>query len=132
MASGNLVLGQDSEGNVVQGSRYKVKVISGNVTDITGMETYPKNQRFFCGFFKFVDGFEPAAGKPESGCGTWFQYPGSKGWFEWLAYDSPSEYTRMDPTVVPATNPVKTMIITVGETPIRMSNFTYKAISDAP
>ena len=132
VSSNNLCLGQDAEGNAVPGSRYLVKVESGNVSGITGMETYPKNQRFFCGFFKFVDGFVPASVEPESGCGTWFQYPGAKGWFEWLAYDNPNEYTRMNPSVVPETNPVKTMMVTVGDTPVRISNFTYKAISDAP
>ncbi len=131
VSSNNLCLGQDAEGNAVPGSRYLVKVESGNVSGITGMETYPKNQRFFCGFFKFVEGFEPASGEPESGFGTWFQYPGAKGWFEWLAYDDPNEYTRMDPTVVPPTT-VKTMVVTVGETPVRISNFTYKAISNCP
>ena len=130
VVSNNLCLGQDGDGNAVPGSRYELKVISGNVSGISGMETYPKNQRFFCGFFKFVGGFEPASCEPESGCGTWFQYPGSKGWFEWLAYDTTDEYTRMDPTVVPATNPEKSMIVTVGDNPIRISNFTYKAISD--
>ena len=132
VSSNNLCLGQNAEGNAVPGSRYLVKVESGNVSGITGMETYPKNQRFFCGFFKFVDGFVPASVEPESGCGTWFQYPGAKGWFEWLAYDNPNEYTRMSPSVVPETNPVKTMMVTVGDTPVRISNFTYKAISDAP
>jgi len=132
LSSNNLCLGQDADGNVVPGSRYLVKVESGNVSGITGMETYPKNQRFFCGFFKFVDGFVPASVEPESGCGTWFQYPGAMGWFEWLAYDNPNKYTRMSPSVVPETNPVKTMMVTVGDTPVRISNFTYKAISDAP
>ena len=131
VSSNNLCLGQDAEGNAVPGSRYLVKVESGDVTGISGMEKYPKNQRFFCGFFKFVEGFEPASGEPESGFGTWFQYPGAKGWFEWLAYDDPNEYTRMDPTVVPPTT-VKTMVVTVGETPVRISNFTYKAISNCP
>ena len=131
VSSNNLCLGQDAEGNAVPGSRYLVKVESGDVTGISDMEKYPKNQRFFCGFFKFVEGFEPASGEPESGFGTWFQYPGAKGWFEWLAYDNPNEYTRMDPTVVPPTT-VKTMVITVGETPVRISNFTYKAISNCP
>lgn len=133
VVSGDLYLGRDNEGKVVPESSYELKVISGNVSDINGMETYPKNQRFFCGFFKFVEGFEPASCKPATGSGTWFQYPGSKGWFEWLAYDSTEEYTRMDPTKVPETNPVKTMIVTVGnENPIRLNRFTYKAISDAP
>jgi len=132
VVSDNLILGQDGEGHVVPNSRYEVKVISGNVTGISGMETYPKNQRFYCGFFKFVDGYEPVSCEPASGCGTWFQYPGSRGWFEWLAYDNPNEYTRMDPKVVPSTNPEKTMIVTVGEHAIQISHFTYKAISDAP
>ena len=132
VSSNNLCLGQNADGNAVPGSRYLVKVESGDVSGISGMETYPKNQRFFCGFFKFVDGFVPASVEPESGCGTWFQYPGAKGWFEWLAYDNPNEYTRMSPSVVPETNPVKTMMVTVGDTPVRISNFTYKAISDAP
>ena len=128
VSSGNLYLGRDGDNNVKPGSRYELKVISGDVSGISGMENYPKNQRFFCGFFKFVDGFEPASCEPGSGCGTWFQYPGSQGWFEWLAYDSTDEYQRM--SHAPATNPEKTMIVTVGETPIILSNFTYKAISD--
>lgn len=128
VSSGNLYLGRDGDNNVKPGSRYELKVISGDVSGISGMEDYPKNQRFFCGFFKFVDGFEPASCEPGSGCGTWFQYPGSKGWYEWLAYDSTDEYQRM--SHAPATNPEKTMIVTVGETPILLSNFTYKAISD--
>ena len=129
VSSDNLCLGQDGN-DVVAGSRYELKVISGNVSGISNMETYAKNQRFYCGFFKFVDGFEPALCEPVSGSGTWFQYPGNKGWFEWLAYDSPNEYERLDPTKIPETNPEKTMVVTVGENPIRISRFTYKAISD--
>ena len=127
VSSNNLRLGQDGE-EVVPGCSYELKVISGDVSGISNMENYPKNQRFFCGFFKFVEGFEPASCEPVSGSGTWFQYPGSKGWFEWLPYDSPDEYQRM--SSAPATNPEKTMIVTVGENPILISNFTYKAVSD--
>lgn len=127
--SGNICLGQDGDGNVVSGSRYEIKVISGNVSGITGMENYPKNQRFFCGFFQIVSGYEPASCEPSTGCGSWFQYPGKAGWFEWLAYDDPNEYQRMD--YIPDTNPEKTMILTVGdEKPVRITRFTYKAISD--
>lgn len=62
---------------------------------------------------------------------AWFQYPGSNGWYEWLAYDdAESEYAKAKtPISSPEANPVKTMIVTVGESPILISNFTYKAFS---
>ncbi len=128
--SSGLYLGQDNGGNVVSGSRYELKVISGNL-DISGIEDKSKNQYFFGAFFKFVEGHQPASCEPADGCGTWFQYPGSNGWYEWLAYDdAESEYAKAKtPISSPEANPVKTMIVTVGESPILISNFTYKAFS---
>ena len=128
--SSGLYLGQDNGGNVVPGSRYELKVISG-ILDISGIEGNSKNQYFFGAFFKFVEGHEPASCEPADGCGTWFQYPGSNGWYEWLAYDdAESEYAKAKtPISSPEANPVKTMVVTVGDTPICISNFTYKAFS---
>ena len=128
--SSGLYLGQDNGGNVVPGSRYELKVISG-ILDISGIEGNSKNQYFFGAFFKFVEGHEPASCEPAEGCGTWFQYPGSRGWYEWLAYDdAESEYAKAKtPISSPEANPVKTMVVTVGDTPICISNFTYKAFS---
>ena len=128
--SSGLYLGQDNGGNVVPGSRYELKVISG-ILDISGIDGNSKNQYFFGAFFKFVEGHEPASCEPADGCGTWFQYPGSNGWYEWLAYDdAESEYAKAKtPISSPEANPVKTMIVTVGDTPICISNFTYKAFS---
>ena len=128
--SSGLYLGQDNGGNVVPGSRYELKVISG-ILDISGIDGNSKNQYFFGAFFKFVEGHEPASCEPADGCGTWFQYPGSNGWYEWLAYDdAESEYAKAKtPISSPEANPVKTMVVTVGDTPICISNFTYKAFS---
>ena len=128
--SSGLYLGQDNGGNVVPGSRYELKVISG-ILDISGIEGNSKNQYFFGAFFKFVEGHEPASCEHADGCGTWFQYPGSNGWYEWLAYDdAESEYAKAKtPISSPEANPVKTMVVTVGDTPICISNFTYKAFS---
>lgn len=105
-------------------------MISGNL-GISGIDARSKNQYFFGAFFKFVEGYEPASCEPADGCGTWFQYPGSNGWYEWLAYDdAESEYAKAKtPISSPEANPVKTMIVTVGESPILISNFTYKAFS---
>ena len=130
-SSSGLYLGQDEDGNVVSGSRYELKVISGNLDDISGIEAKSKNQYFFGAFFNFVEGHEPASCEPAEGCGTWFQYPGSRGWYEWLAYDDgESEYAKAKtPISSPEANPVKTMVVTVGDTPICISNFTYKAFS---
>lgn len=129
-SSSGLYLGQGEGGNVVSGSRYEVKVISGDL-GISGIEAKSKNQYFFGAFFKFVEGYQPASCEPADGCGTWFQYPGSKGWYEWLAYDNAeSEYVKAKTAISsPEANPVKTMIVTVGESPILISNFTYKAFS---
>lgn len=129
--SSGLYLGQDEDGNVVSGSCYELKVISGSFDDISGIEDKSKNQYFFGAFFKFVEGHEPASCEPAEGCGTWFQYPGSNGWYEWLAYDdAESEYAKAKtPISSPEANPVKTMVVTVGDTPICISNFTYKAFS---
>lgn len=127
-SSSGLSLGQDKDGNVVSGSRYEVKVISGDL-GISGIEEKSKNQYFCGGFFNFVEGHEPASCEPAEDCGTWFQYPGSRGWYEWLAYDDgESEYEKAK--TPPETNPVKTMIVTVGESSILISNFTYKAFSN--
>lgn len=130
-SSSGLYLGQDEDSNVVSGSRYELKVISGNLDDISGIEAKSKNQYFFGAFFNFVEGHEPASCEPAEGCGTWFQYPGSRGWYEWLAYDDgESEYAKAKtPISSPEANPVKTMVVTVGDTPICISNFTYKAFS---
>ena len=94
--SSGLYLGQDNGGNVVPGSRYELKVISG-ILDISGIEGNSKNQYFFGAFFKFVEGHEPASCEPADGCGTWFQYPGSNGWYEWLAYDDAESYHLRKP-----------------------------------
>ena len=127
--SSGLYLGQDEDGNVVSGSRYKLKVISGNFDDISGIEQKSMNQYFFGAFFKFVEGHQPASCEPADGCGTWFQYPGSNGWYEWLAYDdAESEYEKAK-TPLGTNHSVKTMVVTVGESPILISNFTYKAFS---
>ena len=124
-SSSGLYLGQDEDGNVVSGSRYELKVISGNL-GISGIEEKSKNQYFFGAFFKFEH--EPASCEPADGCGTWFQYPGSNGWYEWLAYDdAESEYDKAKTHA--ESLPEKTMIVTVGDTPICISNFTYKAFS---
>lgn len=123
-----LYLGQGEDGNVVPGSRYELKVISGNFDDISGIEAKSQNQYFFGAFFKFVERNEPASCEPADGCGTWFQYPGSNGWYEWLAYDdAESEYDKAKTHA--ESLPEKTMIVTVGDTPICISNFTYKAFS---
>ena len=125
-SSSGLYLGQGEGGNVVSGSRYEVKVISGDL--ISGIEANSKNQYFFGAFFKFVEGHKPASCEPADGCGTWFQYPGSNGWYEWLAYDdAESEYVKAKTHA--ESLPEKTMIVTVGESPILISNFTYKAFS---
>ena len=124
-SSSGLYLGQDEDGNVVPGSRYELKVISGDL-GISGIEEKSKNQYFFGAFFKFEH--EPASCEPADGCGTWFQYPGSNGWYEWLAYDdAESEYDKAKTHA--ESLPEKTMIVTVGDTPICISNFTYKAFS---
>ena len=128
VVSNKICLGQDGNGNFYPGSRYEIKVESGSFDDIANMNkyAYAKKQRFYCGFFKIDSGYEPASCEPATGSGSWFQYPGKAGWFQWLSYDDPDEYEQDF-----VQNPVKTMIVTVGEEyPIRISNFTYKAVSD--
>lgn len=128
--SNNLYLGRDSGGNTVPGSRYEIKVVSGDV-GVSGMENNRKNQRFFCGFFQIDPGYEPVSWEPATGSGTCFRYPGSGKVFEWLAYDSKGEYVIRYDAFTPETNPVKTMVVEVGDSnPIRISRFTYKGISN--
>lgn len=126
-ASDGLYLGQKngSAGDVVPGSRYEITVESGDV-GIDGLDTYAKNQRFFCGFFQIDPGYEPASWTPAEGSGTCFLYSGSDRIYEWLAYDDVNEY---DGGSALETNLRKTVVIEVGETPVRITRFTYKAIS---
>lgn len=129
--SNGIFLGQVKGGDFVPGSRYQITVESGNMGIFSGENNYVNNQRFFCGFFEIRSGYEPASMTPANGCGTCFLYPGNDRIYEWLTYDSVDEYEKMTTVFTPSTNPVKTIVIEVGDSnPVCITRFTYKAISN--